>query len=231
MPRLPKRLPSGERSIVEAEFRPVARRSDPARPPSSPAEYDVPSSYSRAPRDFWDWWEIPAIMLLIPLSVFKLMSPWFRQQGMIKMILLFIGMWLFYGTFAVTLDSGAGTNDLSSSIERAEILPTIALNRCLPTDGIPTGGMPFGKLYLIGVGCAAWLGDAMFGAVGISAASEWLEDHHGQVRSDYWVEGDLGLSYLWLGLVGLVAFATVPIWLLITLLLALGRNLSVSWGS
>lgn len=217
----PTRLkPSSE--IVEAEFRAKPFPHTHPPPDQSLGTGVDPATLSRMPGYLkWRKWEW---LLFVPaLFVYAVREsiPWLQRQGVVKVFLCFMGLWLFWGIFSVTLDSGAGSGQPDLAAQ-----PRIPHEFCI--QSLP-GGMPFGKLYLMGTACTAWLSAVMFDSLGFQDASRWIANRYFITWNEYWYHGQFSLAYIWIGAVGFATVSVIPLWIFLWIVRLLALNVSITW--
>lgn len=187
----------------------------------------------------WPWWEYLLLPLGLPVYVLSIAYPWFRKQGLVKLFVCFMATWLIYGGFAVTLDSRAGYGELMYERLRRDppagyydtFYDHVGSYYCLPMGSLKSGGWPFGKTYLMGVGCASWLSYSIFDSLGMGQQAKWVKRQHGDVYRDYYRDGTFSTSYVWMGIAFFFSLLLLTPWLILLAFRALFTHLHISWGS
>lgn len=205
---------------------------EPATSLSTRTPYSTP--LPSPPKRRWAWWEFLILPLAVAVTLYQIIAPWARSQGILKLFVTFLFVWGVFGAVAVNLDSEAGSG-LPYGAEYRGVIDEGTLHLdgeyCGTFYGrTPRGGWPLGKLYLHGNYCAAWLPHAIADQLGFDGVADTMRQLYTDVRNEYWYEGTLSLPYFGIGIIFFWTVATLPIWLILVILKALLGNLHISWG-
>lgn len=194
----------------------------------------------RGPR----WWQIPLLPVTFPLSLLVVVLGWLRGRKTWKLLVAFTVIWVAYGQLTVMIDGTSGHGPrrtwLTASNPRRVLAKTPYTKGpvyvdpywgCFPRPGVigNFGSWPLGKPFVFVLSCDARLGQEMLIRVGLPRQGLWLVRQYELSLADYYLDGRLGRSYLWLGLFELLEIVLFVPWLAAWLCVAVARHLQVGW--
>jgi hypothetical protein len=177
--------------------------------------YDGRDAWTTTKTHWWKRFRLGDWLLLLPALIilpFQVLFPWFRQFGIAKFCVVFMVIWTIYGFFATTFDSGPQNWHQT-------------VHSCDAGDAFTMGGLPFGKTYLLGVGCTGKVTAGMCRTLGISPCAKGIDHWTRTTILDYMTASGFTSVYLGLGLVFLAGVFALTLWIPLALVWAVISHL------